>query len=485
MGVAARTGGGLLFGEAFGRVPIPVERVPDGLRAVTVPTRRDGQDRLPRNRRRKLNVTEVDLVPVGEVPLFGPPEGLSSADLVWVLGAHRREWPSVVKRFGAQADAVTAGLVRCGGVVLRCEVDELVGLSRPLRWRLTQAWWEQADDRRAELRGARDPRRARRELLQLMGPVEQLLRERQLLAAVGEDAGLIVPEDSAARTAAWSVYEAAVKAAAEWWRLRAQGEKEVTLKQLAAHALGGSKTWTAQQQAGFANLIGLDFEDAVREEDTDLRVKGPLSWHIGEVAADAGVAQPWVGLPSQGLRVIGDARCSAEGVLLIENSDTFGAVCRRLPELTSRWLCVWGAGYARDQLVTLLQWLQPRPIAAWCDLDADGIGIIHDLSRRLGVPVQAVGMDADLWRAGPYRLRKNPEQEKARDARIAADLAKKVEGELGVLALAIAESGESREQETLYTSVLPRLPALLEPLLRPLPQLATPAPTPGTERQTR
>ncbi|PIB05979.1 hypothetical protein B1C81_27100 [Streptomyces sp. HG99] len=481
MGVAARTGSGLLFGESFGRVPVEVEGVPQGLRAVTVPTRRDGQDRLPRNRRRKLNVTQVDLVPADEVPLYGPPEGLSPSHLVWVLDSRRREWASVVKRFDIQAYEVAADLVRCGAVVLRCEVGELLQLGRPVRWRLTQAWQEQAEDRLAELRRARDPRRARRDLLQVMESVEQLAQERQLLAAVPEEAGLVVPAGNRVSTAAWSVFEAAVRAAAQWWELRGQGEKEVTLKQLAAHALGGSKTWTAQQQVGFANLIGMDFEDAVREEDTDLRVKGPLSWRIGEVAADAAVAQPWVGLPSQGIRVIGQAHCSARGVLVIENSDTFGAVCRRLPELTSQWLCLWGAGYARDQLVMFLQWLQPRPIVAWCDLDADGIGIIHDLSRRLGAPVHAVGMDVDLWRQGPYRRRKNPEQEKALDAEHAAALAQHVTGPLRQLALAVAESGESREQETLYTSVLPRLPELLEPFLH----LPVPEHTHPSQEQTR
>lgn len=478
MGVAARTRGGLLFGESFGRVSVAVEGVPRGLRAVTVPTRRDGQDRLPRDRRRKLNVTQVDLVPADEVPLFGPPEGLSSSHLVWVLDSGRREWASIVKRFDIQAFETAFDLVRCGAVVLRCEVDELLRLGRPMRWRLTQAWQEQAEDRLAELRGTRDPRRARRELLQVMEPVEQLAHERQLLAIVPETAGLVVPAASRVGTAAWSVYEAAVRAAAQWWELRDQGEKEVTLKQLAAHALGGSKIWTAQQQVGFANLVGVGFEDAVREEDTDLRVKGPLSWYIGDVAADAAVAQPWVGLPSQGIRVIGQVQCSARGVLVIENSDTFGAVCRRLPELTTQWLCVWGAGYARDQLVTFLQWLQPRPIVAWCDLDADGIGIIHDLSRRLGTPVHAVGMDTALWRQGPYRRRKNPEQDKASDAEHAADLASRVTGPLRELALAVAESGESREQETLYISVLPRLPELLEPFLhRPEPTHPSQEPT--------
>ncbi|MGW2482837.1 Wadjet anti-phage system protein JetD domain-containing protein [Streptomyces sp. NPDC001571] len=255
----------------------------------------------------------------------------------------------------------------------------------------------------------------------------------------------------------------------------------MTLKQLAASALGGSKRWTPQQQAAFANLLGLEFEDAVHEEETDLRVKGPLSWCIGEVAADASIAQPWVGLPARSLRLLGEAVCWAEGVLVIENSDTFGAVCRRLPELSSRWLCVWGRGYVSDQLVALLDWLAPRAVAAWCDLDADGIAIVDGLARKLGRPVKAVGMDVAEWRRGPYRERvKDPDQEKARDRRLAADLSSRVADDLRDLALAVAETGESFEQENQYTSVLPHLPELLAPLLP-----SAPGQPPNEERAAR
>ncbi|MET9404041.1 Wadjet anti-phage system protein JetD domain-containing protein, partial [Kitasatospora sp. NPDC002965] len=317
---------------------------------------------------------------------------MTDTDLLWVLGAGRREWPSIVRRFGSEAAQVAADLTRCGAVVPRHEVDELLSLGVPLRWRLSESWAQQASERSAELRGDREPQRARATLLALMEPVEQLTGERELLTRVVPEAGLVVPNASRTGTRAWSVYDAAVRTAATWWDLRTQGETEISLKQLAATALNDSKGWTPQQQAAFANLIGTEFEDAVREEDTDLRVKGPLSWRIGDVAADARIAQPWVGVPSQGLRLVGEAVCDARGVLVIENSDTFGQVCRRLPELTSRWLCVWGSGYARDQLVALLDWLAPRPIAAWCDLDADGIAIVDNLARRLGTPVHAVAM---------------------------------------------------------------------------------------------
>lgn len=365
--------------------------------------------------------------------------------------------------------------------MLRREVDELLALGAPVHWRLTESWAQQAPERIADLLGAREPQRARAELLARMEPFAELSVERGLLERVPADAGLVVPEASRCGTRAWTAYEAAVRAAADWWELRAQGEKEVTLKQLAASALGGSKRWTPQQQAAFANLLGLEFEDAVHEEETDLRVKGPLSWCIGEVAADASIAQPWVGLPARSLRLLGEAVCWAEGVLVIENSDTFGAVCRRLPELSSRWLCVWGRGYVSDQLVALLDWLAPRAVAAWCDLDADGIAIVDGLARKLGRPVKAVGMDVAEWRRGPYRERvKDPDQEKARDRRLAADLSSRVADDLRDLALAVAETGESFEQENQYTSVLPHLPELLAPLLP-----SAPGQPPNEERAAR
>jgi hypothetical protein len=457
----------LLFGEAYGRLEVSVDGVPPGLRAVTIPVHRSGEARLPRDRRRRLRVQEVDLVADGSVGFFEPPAGLTPNDLLWVLRAERRSWEAVSRRFGESAEQVANALVLCGAVVLRREVDELLALGRPIRWYLTDSWSEQAPERLVELLGAREPRRARAELLAVLEPVAALESERRLLEEVPDDAGLVVPEASRGGTRAWTVYEAALRAAAEWWTLRAQGEQEITLKQLAASTLGGSKRWTPQQQAAFANLLGMEFEEAVHEEETDLRVKGPLSWSIGEVAADASVAQPWVGLPARGLRLLGQATCWAEGILVIENSDTFGAVCRRLPELTSRWLCVWGRGYVSDQLVALLAWLPPMPVAAWCDLDADGIAIVHGLAGKLGRPVHAIGMEAAEWCRGPYRKRKHPEADKAADRRHAAELADQVADDLRELALTVAGSGESFEQENQYTSVLPRLPELLAPLLDP------------------
>ncbi|MFE2750051.1 hypothetical protein ACFXKX_38065 [Streptomyces scopuliridis] len=46
---------------------------------------------------------------------------------------------------------------------------------------------------------------------------------RGLLEQVPADVELVVPEASRSGTRAWTAYEAAVRAVADWWELRAQG----------------------------------------------------------------------------------------------------------------------------------------------------------------------------------------------------------------------------------------------------------------------
>jgi hypothetical protein len=68
---------------------------------------------------------------------------LSASELTFLLGAHRRDWPTIVARLGRgdeqRAFSRACELIRAGAVELECEVDG-VQLQRPLRWRLTPAW---------------------------------------------------------------------------------------------------------------------------------------------------------------------------------------------------------------------------------------------------------------------------------------------------------------------------------------------------------
>ncbi|MEY9857983.1 hypothetical protein ABH935_003596, partial [Catenulispora sp. GAS73] len=112
--------------------------------------------------------------------------------------------------------------------------------------------------------------------------------------------------------------------------------------------------------------------------------------------------------------------------------------------------------YTTSQDVTL-------PIAAWCDLDADGIKIIDVLERKLHRQLQPVGMDLELWQSTPHRTQETAQV--ARDKKLAASLAEEGPISLRPLATEIAQYGGSCEQQPIHETVLPALAAQLARLL--------------------
>ncbi|WP_197043475.1 Wadjet anti-phage system protein JetD domain-containing protein [Saccharothrix sp. NRRL B-16314] len=437
-------------------MPVPLPELPEGVAAYSVPRAKPTQvngDTMRRDRKRRPNVTMADLLPEKQPQDFALPTAVERRDLVWFLqtGTSRR-WSGMRTRLGDQAWDVTMEMVRAGVGILRLDV---AGFDySPVSFRLTDAWAAVADDYVAELTGRVDPDERRSELLGIMENEPDLAEERDLLARVPDGGPLRVPEGSRTRAALWSVYEAAIRAACVWLAGRRAGRR-VTLKELAGFAFNDSKKFTLQQRIAFANLVNMEFSDAVDGTDVEILMRGPLIWHIDSVAADAGVAGPWIGLPANALHALGEVdTTSLEGILVIENKDTFQRVCE-YPGITEHWLCVWGRGYASHALVDLLRALSPRRLAAWCDLDADGVSIVADLSRRLDRPITPVGMDRRFWEAGPWRLQTAEQLTRGRGR--AAALAAEGPESLRDLASAIALNGEGREQETLYEEVLPEL----------------------------
>ena len=455
----------LLVGDSEGRVRVPVGGLPDGVVAVTVPVRRDRTARVPRDRHGLLRVDDVDLIAADPTSAYSPPPDLNTQDLIFALEAGRRDWSTVADYFGrARAWPTALSLVRSGGVVLRCGTDENLDLDQPTSWRRSHAWSLQHADLLHDLRGRPDPDALRAELVQLMSLVPELTTERLLLEAHPAGTQLRVPANSATATPAWSVYEHAVRAAAVWWPHQSKALPKLTALDVAGRAFRNSKAWTPERAAAFANLVGMSFDQALDQADTDLRVRGPLEWCVGSVAADASTADPWIGLPARGLHAVGDLRCKAGGVLIVENADTFEQVCK-VPGLTQTWLCIWGKGYTSHGMARLLEQFVHLPIAAWCDLDADGIKIIDVLESKLGRPLHPVGMNLELWQTTPHRLQK-PEQV-LRDKKLAAKLAAKGPMGLRPLAEEIALYGGSCEQQPIHDAVLPLLPALLAELIIP------------------
>lgn len=218
-------------------------------------------------------------------------------------------------------------------------------------------------------------------------------------------------------------------------------------------------TWSTARSIVFSQLVGREFSLAVNKSDIAIRVRGPLVWRNGSVVADAMRGVPWIGLPSEGVRLIGDIDFSARGILLVENAETFEEVCK-LDDVTESWLCIWGQGKAIVNTIDLIAVLPPVPVAAWMDLDAAGLEIFTMLTRRLGRDAVPVGMDLELFDAGRPRQRSNAAEEakaKEDDMRLAARIRENLPEPLRAVADRIMQTGKAVEQQTLHSVVLPFL----------------------------
>jgi hypothetical protein len=453
----------LLIGEAFGRILVPLAGLPDGVAGFTVPRKgEDGQNRVPLDRKSRVWPKEADLLGTQPVEAFLPPPELSPAQLGWILetGTSRR-WQTMEGKFGERAWPVAIALLRAGGVVIRCDIKDAKTFT-PRSLRLTHAWAAQADDLLREIRGLPVPSVARTELLNLMGGIPELDHEAKLLAAALDHASLRVPTGSRTGAGAWTVYDAAIRAACYWHQHQVPGGRRLTEKEIAGKALGGSKKWTPAGKAAFANVLDSALDVVLDKADYEIRVRGPLRWTVGSVAADATKGHPWIGLPSGGIHIVGRIERAAHGVLVVENSDTFQQVCL-LSDVTDQWLCVWGKGSVSDGVVAFLKTMSDLPIAAWCDLDAYGIEIVSNLGKRLERQITPVGMNVDLYINGTQ----HQPDDLPDSLRVAQKMA--INGPESLRSLAgeiVAAGGLGCEQETLYDEVLSTLFANLIALER-------------------
>ena len=297
------------------------------------------------------------------------------------------------------------------------------------------------------------------ELLTLMSGVPEMTAERELLAAITVGPVARVPAGSSARTTAWTVYDPAIRAACIWWEAERQ-RRRLKAKELAGEAFRDTKKWNDQRRIAFSNLIHRAFDQAVDEADISIRLSGPLTWVSTDTVANAAEAYPWIAVPAEGIRKVGRVTCSALGIFVIENSEAFEQVCL-LDGITDGWLCVWNQGNPSKRLMRFLAELN-LPIAAWCDLDAYGIRMIHNMQKDIRRPITPVGMSVDLWRSGTKLDQTDEKLAKARQ--LAAHMAAEGPAALQELATAIAETGDCCEQETLYKHVLPSLSSTMRNL---------------------
>lgn len=320
--------------------------------------------------------------------------------------------------------------------------------------------------------------RQRVDLRQVMVRVPQLDRERRLLEALEPGPTAQVPPGSATETKSWPTYEAAIRAAAYWYPeslTRVPWEKEV-----ASNALSGSKRWTMAQLEAFSRLVGMGLKEALQWTDALIRVAGPLSWTNQTPIAHAGLATPWIDIPAHGSLESGELHCPADGVLLVENQTTFEHL-RRNTDLTKTWLCVWLEGNISKGLIPFLRHINPRHLAAWCDLDPDGIEIVQSVGNGLGREVLPVGMTPEIWANGAKLAEKKPGDHLAWQ-QAATALAEHGPELLRPLAAAIATNGHRCEQETIQFETTPEVVRQLKQLVtssgdvpvNPLTQLSLP-----------
>jgi hypothetical protein len=369
----------------------------------------------------------------------------TASDLGALLGRPRNP------RVGTKIEVELAVLDRAmrAGAVERGLADVVAALSgEPLLVKQTERERRTAENGRLHLA-----------LIAFLVGIPELDRERLLLAAAPVDAVLRVPADSATQTRSWPVYEAALRAAAIWWRAHHAGAR-MAEKELAGKAFRDTKAWTEAKRHAFSYLVKLPFDQAVDEADVAIKLSGPLVWKTEETIANAAGVAPWIAVPARGVRSLGEVECKAIGIFVVENTEAFEKVCMA-PGIAERWLCVWLQGNPSTRLLDFLKGLD-LPVAAWCDLDAYGVRMIANLEHNLDRPVTPVGMSVELWRAGTKRLQTEEQLAKARA--VAAQAESRGPASVRALAAAIAETGDCCEHETLYPEVLPTLDATLRAL---------------------
>src|SRR5579884_318738 len=136
---------------------IVLRGVPEGLEARPIyryRTTDDGDRVAVRTRRGLRKFDRVELT--GSLSGRTPPQVLDDRERRFILGAERRAWRSIERRYGHDAWSRCVDLALSGVVQLRCAVTDDLELGGVVDWALTPSWSRQ----RSELVEARRATRA-------------------------------------------------------------------------------------------------------------------------------------------------------------------------------------------------------------------------------------------------------------------------------------------------------------------------------------
>jgi Protein of unknown function C-terminus (DUF2399) len=140
---------------------ITLRGVPDGLQARPLHQYRTAAsgERVPiRTRRGLLKLTRVELTAAAIIP--GEAD-LEDRDERFLLGAGRRTWQAIERRYSADAWDTCIAFARAGIVRLRCDVSDDLEIGRVVDWTLTSSWAERRAAQAADRTASREARQAR------------------------------------------------------------------------------------------------------------------------------------------------------------------------------------------------------------------------------------------------------------------------------------------------------------------------------------
>lgn len=161
---------------ADGRVRVPWADPSDRIRAVVPLVRREGELKVPSDRRGRLKSNRLRFVAVEPVARAVENVPITESDWAWVLGASRRAWGTVLDRWADAGTAreVTHSLVEAGVVELDVRMKQSGRVDyEPVAWMLTPAWEQTRRDRDHERAADRESLRTRaRDLAEQVGALD-------------------------------------------------------------------------------------------------------------------------------------------------------------------------------------------------------------------------------------------------------------------------------------------------------------------------
>ena len=386
--------------------------LPEGLMALPRLRRAAGGELAPaRDRRRRQKLEEVEIVAAAPAAAVE----LDEADERFLLGAKRRSWPAIERRFGERALERAYEFARLGAVRLRCRVSDDLRLERPYAWLLSPEWVARHEHEQQARAGER-------------------ARWRERAAAAAAAVAALSPELAAALRASQPlnrILPLLVHAAEDL---------------VAGHVHDGPRAFS-QRHFGHTKARD-DVARILREAGVSSELMARLgvrrSGRIG-VAGPIRVTTPRGSYSASALDGPQLLRTDQPGLVLelereailvvIENLQAAETIADRRPELA----LVYGAGYGGPAALRLIGGLAAHAARVLLvpDADADGVAIA---ARWLEAAPKAEVVDIGLVEHEPTQ---------ALDGRAVARLQRQRDAPVGALAQAVLERGYPLEEEML------------------------------------